>query len=372
MPAFKFNDLSSAMTAWEEDRAQLARRGLVLENVVAYLPDEFRHNYDGAIRMALDAQPAMSTAQNSALPTMLTSYIDPEVTRIIFSLNKIAKIAGEEKKGDWTMDTALFPLVEHTGETSAYDDYAENGSTGANVNWPQRQNFRYQTMQEWGELELERMGLSKLNWVGEQDQACALTMNKYENLGYAFGIAGLQNYGLLNDPNLPASITPAPKAWGGSKWVNNGVVVATANEIFTDIQSLVLQAVNQSGGTVTEEDQCKLAMAPVVKVAMTQTNSFGVNVRALLKENFPGLEVVDAVQYGVLNSTNPQGIAAGNLVQLIFDRVEGQKTARCAFSEKMRKHKIIQATSSWKNKVSGALWGTVIKQPFAISSMLGV
>ena len=37
-------------------------------------------------------------------------------------------------------------------------------------------------------------------------------LNKFSNLTYFFGVQGLQNYGLLNDPHLNASLTPATKA----------------------------------------------------------------------------------------------------------------------------------------------------------------
>ena len=284
----------------------------------------------------------------------------------------MAAIFGEEKKGDWTTQTAWFPLVEHTGEVSSYGDYNENGSSGANVNWPQRQSYLFQTFKEYGELELDRMGLAKLSWVAEQDRAAALAMNKYQNLLYAFGLGGLQQYGALNDPNLPASLTPAPKAYGGSKWIVNNVVVATANEIFTDIQSLFLAAVNQSDGNLDAKSTFKMACAPQAAMALTTTNSFDVNVEDLLKKNFPNLTVETAVQYGPVTSFNSQGNPAGSLIQLIGESVDGQKTARCAFNEKMRAHKIVVGSSSWRQKVTGGSWGCVIKMPFAISSMLGI
>lgn len=121
-----------------------------------------------------------------------------------------AVIFGERKTGDWTTETSFFPTVEHTGEVSSYGDYNENGSSGANTNFPQRQSYRYQTIVEYGELELERAGLAKLNWVSEQNGAAALAMNKYQNLTYFFGVQGLQNYGLLNDADLTAACSSGP------------------------------------------------------------------------------------------------------------------------------------------------------------------
>lgn len=367
----RFNSLHEAAAAYAEDAPHFARLGIIMPGVKGYLPEHFKSDFK-AVEMAMDTQPALSTAANSAVPAFLTNWVDPEIVEILFAANKFAKIFGEEKKGDWTTQTAFFPLIEHTGEVSSYGDFNENGSSGANVNWPQRQSYLYQTFKEYGELELDRMGLAKLSWVTEQDRAAALAMNKYENLLYAFGLVGLQLYGALNDPNLPASLTPAPKAYGGTKWIVNNVVVATANEIFTDLQSLFLALTSQANGLVDAEVKVCIAMAPTVAIALTQTNAFNVNVKALLKENFPNITFETAVQYGATSTSNSQGNSAGNLVQMIAESVEGQKTARTAFNEKMRAHKIVVGSSSYKQKLTGGAWGTIIKQPFAISSMLGV
>jgi hypothetical protein len=368
---FQCKNIAEGAAAWRDDVQLLAERGIIIPSAHGYLPAHFKHDFRAA-QMAMDAQPALSTAPNSAVPSFLTNWVDPEIIEIVFAANMMAKIFDEEKKGDWTTDTAFFPVVEHTGEVSSYGDYNENGSAGANVNWPQRQSYLYQTFVEYGERELERMGLAKLSWVAEQNRAATLTLNKYENLTYAFGVAGLQNYGALNDPNLPASLSPAPKSYGGSKWIVNGVVQASANEIFSDIQSIFGALVSQSDGLVAADSEMVLALAPQVAYALTTTNSFNVNVEDLLKKNFPKLQVMTAVQYGQATSSNSQGLAAGNLIQLIAKRVEGQKTASVAYSEKLRAHKIVVGASSYRQKLTGGSWGAIVKQPFAIASMLGV
>lgn len=370
----RFNTLQEAAKAWKEDAPLFAEKGVIAYGQ-AYLPESFRTNarlaFD-SIGMAYDAQPALTTAPNSGVPAFLTNWVDPEVFEILFAPNKGAEILGEVKKGDWTTQTAFFPTVERTGEVSSYGDYNENGSSGANSNWPQRQSYLFQTFVEYGELELERAGLAKINWVSEQNQAAALALNKFANLGYFFGIQSLQNYGLINDPNLTAYLTPSTKANGGNQWVKNGQINATANEIFNDIQALWIALVGQCQGLIDQNARVKLCMSPQSSIAMTATNSFNVNVRALLKENFPNIVEEVAVQYGVLSASNPQGVAGGNVVQLIVESVEGQRTGYCAFNEKMRMHKIIPGASSWRQKQTGGIWGAIIRQPFGIAQMIGV
>ena len=211
-----------------------------------------------------------------------------------------------------------------------------------------------------------------INWVSELDKAVALNTAKFFNLSYFFGIAGLQNYGLFNDPNLPASITPATKAYGGTTWISGGVVKATANEIYLDIQDLFIQLVTQLDGLVDMKSDMVLAMSPISATALNATNSFNVNVYKLLKDNFPNMKISTAVQYGAASAANSQGNTAGNFMQLIAKTVEGQQTCFCAFSEKMRQHQLIRETSAYNQKTSSGTWGAVIRISAAIAGMIGI
>jgi len=363
-----FNSAEEARAAFLADKAMHEARGVSFPDAQSYLWEGVRRDYN----MALDAQPGLSTDPNSAIPTILSTYVDPERYEILFAPVRAAEIIGERKQGDWLMDTAMFLTVEHTGEVSSYGDYAENGGAGVNFNYPQRQNYLYQIMKEYGQRELERAGLAKLNWVAEKDNAAATVLKRFENQMYFFGINGLQNYGLLNDPNLSAALSPAPKAAGGTAWVQNGVVVATANEIYNDIQSIFLQLVTQTAGIVDKDSKLCLALSPESAVALTATNSFNVNVEDLLKKNFKNLRVETAVQYGQTSASNPQGVAGGNFVQLIAEETEGQRTGFGAFSEKQKAFKIVVGTSSYKQKVMSGGYGTVLRMPVNIASMLGV
>jgi len=362
-------NLNEAIAQYAADKAHIESLGVYLPDCVAYVADEARRDYT----VAMDAQPALTTTPNAGVPAMLTTMIDPAVFRILFSPNEATAIFGEQRKGTWLDETAMFPQVEHVGEVSTYGDYNENGHTGVNTNWPQRQAYLYQTTKEYGERELERAGLARINWVSEIDVAAATIMDKFSNFCYFFGVQGLQNYGLLNDPLLGASLTPAPKAGGGVKWFNSsGQLIATANEVYADIQAIFYQLVTQNAGLVNAKTKMVLAMSPSSEVALTATNTFNVNVMDLIKKNFPNIRIETAVQYGVLSTGNPQGVAAGNLVQLIAEEIEGQDTGYCSFNEKMRAHPIIRAMSSFKQKVSGGSWGAIIRMPVGFASMLGV
>lgn len=325
--------------------------------------------HGGPGMFAMDAQPPLTTTANSGIPAWMTYWVDPDILRILFAPRNAAKIIGDERKtGNWTTTTAVFPVVESAGEVSSYGDYAENGMASFNASFPQRQSYHYQSITEYGEREVEMVANAKINLVSEKKESATTVISMFQNDTYFYGVSGLQNYGLLNDPSLSAALQPGPKAYGSQPhgpWITNGVVTATPNEIYQDIQSLFIQLVSQADGTITIDRDATLvvAMSPRIQVALTAANSFNTQVEDLLRKSFPNIRFETAVQYST---------AAGELVQMICETVEGQRTAFCAFTEKLRAHQIVRHLSSWRQKISQGTWGTIIRQPFAISSMIGL
>ncbi|WP_248623167.1 DUF2184 domain-containing protein [Citrobacter koseri] len=335
--------------------AASGKYGIILPGAKDYLKPDFAENF----QMAMDAQPTMVTANNAGIPAYFTNYVDPELIRVLVTPMKAAEIIGEVKKGDWTTMTAQFPIVESTGETSSYGDFNNNGMTAANVNWVPRQSYHYQTHTRWGERELDMYGAARIGYAAELNVASALVLNKFQNKSYFFGIDGLMNYGLLNDPSLTASITPNATGTGGAvTWSTKD-----GQAVYDDIVKLYGQLVSQTKGLIERTDSMTLAMSPSAEVNLTKTNMYNVNVSDLLKKNFPNLRIETAVEY----STD-----AGELVQLIADRLGEQDTAYAAFTEKMRAHAVVVEESSWKQKKSGGTWGAIIRQPLGIASMIGV
>lgn len=371
-----FRTVNDATAGFLASKRMLEAKGIVLPRTMKrFLTVDEKES--GINLMAMDAinglPGPLSTDPNAALPWMLTSTIDPEIIRILFSPLEFADILGERKAGTWTDQTWFFPYVESTGEVSSYDDYVNNGRAGANFNFPQLQSYLFQTILQYGDLQVDRAGLAKINWVSELGLAAADLLNRYQNLTYAFGVAGLQNYGILNNPNLSAALTPATKAWGGTGWFNAGSPAATANEVYNDVVALVTQLVSQTNGTLDIKSPMTLAMSPQSEIAMTFANSFGVSVADLLKKGYPALEVKTAPQYGQQTTTNPQGYStAGNFVQLIAKSLMRQTVVYCAYNEKLRAHKIVPELSSFKQKQTSGSWGAPLRTPAGVSSMLGI
>jgi hypothetical protein len=336
--------------------------GIILPHGADYLKPEYAQD----CALAFDAQPSLITVSNNGIPAYLSNMIDPDLIRVLVTPMKGAEIMGEVKKGDWLTDTVQFPIVESTGEISSYGDYNQSGSAGMNVNFVPRQSYHYQTVTQWGEKTLEKWGLAKIGYAAELNVASALTLNKFQNKTYFFGVSGLLNYGLLNDPALPAAIQPGPKAYNSQAhgpWITSGVITASANEVYTDVQSMYVDLVGRTKGTVEVDTAMKLCLSPSSSLALTATNSFNVSVADLLKKNFPNLTIQTAPEYTT---------TAGELVQLIVDSVDGQDVGYCAFTEKMRAHPIVVEMSAFRQKKSQGTWGAVIRMPLGFAQMLGV
>lgn len=316
--------------------------------------------------MAMDAAFPLVTTANSGIPAMLSTYIDPKQIEVLIAPMKAAEAAGGESKlGDWTLRTAMFPMIESTGEATSYGDYNNSGSTGVNFQFPQRQSYHYQTVTQWGERELAETGLAKIDLASRKNIASVLTLNKYQNKTYLFGVAGLQNYGMLNDPALPADIVPNTKTAGGTAWIlPSGQINATNLEVFEDVQKLVFQVIDRSKGLVDATSNFTMVMSPRTNLAMTVANGTVTTVVAwdLISKAFPNLKVVVVPEYST---------AAGEKIQLIVDEVEGQKTMECKFTEKMRAHPVILELSAYKQKKSAGTWGTVIYRPLFVQGGLG-
>ena len=309
--------------------------------------------------MALDAQPTAITTSSGGIPTFLTTGIDNKVIDVLLSPMKAVEVAGGEvKKGDWTTSSWAFPLFENTGEVSSYGDYSNNGNIKGNLNFVHRQPYHYQVVTKWGQLEMERAGLAKVDWASKLNINSVMQLNRYQNKTYFNGVAGLQNYGLLNDPALSVAIAPTTKALGGTTWANG-----TANEILADVTKLFKQLQTQAGGTVGLDTVMTLAISPLSEAYLTTTTIYNVNVQDLLKKNYPNLKIVYAVEYST---------GSGELMQLIANNVEGQETVDCAFTEKLRAFPILPDLSAWSQKKMQGTYGAIIYRPALIAQMIGM
>lgn len=309
---------------------------------------------------AFDAQPSLITAPNAGIPAAFTTYYDPKLIEVLLTPNNGVKLYGETRKGDWVDDAIGFPLIESVGETTSYGDFNDGGGQqSANANWEYRQPYLWQTFTEWGDREAERMGRGRIDWVAKLNIATAVSHDKFYNNSLFYGIAGLANYGALNDPSLSAAITPSTKSAGGTGWQN-----ALAQEILADFQSMFTQLQLQTGSNLEMDDELVVGMHSVSENYLANTNSFGmVSAWELVKKTYPNLRVQQAPQF-LSGSTYSAQMYAPN--------IQGQETMEGVFNEKMRAHRMVLATSSMKQKKTSGTVGTVIYRPVGVVTMAGI
>lgn len=309
---------------------------------------------------AFDAQPGLITAPNAGVPNVFTTYYDPKLIEVLLTPNNAVKLYGERRLGDWVDDQVGFPMIESTGETTSYGDFNEGGGrAGANAQWEYRQPYLWQTFTEWGDREAERMGRGRIDWVARLNIASAVTHDKFYNSSAFYGIAGLSNYGSLNDPSLGAALTPSTKAAGGTGWA-----AALAQEILADFQHMFTQLQLQTGSNLEMDDELVVGMHSVSENYLANTNSYGlVSAIELIKKTYPNLRIQQAPQF--LSGTTYSA-------QMFAPRIQGQETIEIGFNEKMRAHRMVYATSSAKQKKTSGTEGALIYRPVAMTIMSGI
>jgi hypothetical protein len=335
---------------------QLREYGIVLAHDAQLLTPEVKAKFMGQL-LAMDAAGPMVTVPNTGIPQMLTNYFDPRVIEVLVSPMNSELLYPALQKGDWTDRTITFMSVETVGETATYGDYSENGQSGHNANFPQRQSYGFQTNTQWGDEQMAVAAKARLNYAQRQQIASALILRKKENAINLLGVAGLQNYGLMNDPALITPVAPTTGV-GGNTWA-----LKVSDEIYADFVLLWANLIAQGGGLINTKTPVKVGIPNIVEQNLTKQNTYGQVLKDRLKLAYPNMTIETIPEFAT---------SGGNLVQMIAENVEGQPTGELGYAERMRAHGVVRHSSYFSEKKSGRNWGAVIYYPNFIAQMLGV
>lgn len=312
---------------------------------------------DSIDQLANDA--AMVTAANSGVPVEFTSYIDPMVIPILTATRGAREIFGEAKKGDWTTSYARFQTSEITGEVEAYTDYGQGGASDVNPTFPVRTQYIYQTNIRYGDREVDVASRARLQLAADKQRAAATVIDIASNKFALYGVAGLEIYGLLNDPNLPAAVTPLPNADSKTLWAEK-----STKEIYEDVLYLFGKMADRGAGHIDANTELVLATSPATQVQLGKATDFNISARQMLETYFPRIRFAALPE--LATSTG------GTSILLVAPTIEGLPTAQIGFSEKFRAMRLIPESSSFHQKFVGSSYGTIIYRPFAIGKMTGV
>lgn len=312
---------------------------------------------DSIDQLANDA--AMVTAANSGVPVEFTSYIDPMVIPILTATRGAREIFGEAKKGDWTTSYARFQTSEITGEVEAYTDYGQGGASDVNPTFPVRTQYIYQTNIRYGDREVDVASRARLQLAADKQRAAATVIDIASNKFALYGVAGLEIYGLLNDPNLPAAVSSLPNANTKTLWADK-----STKEIYEDVLYLFGKMADRGAGHIDANTELVLATSPATQVQLGKATDFNISARQMLETYFPRIRFVALPELATETG--------GTSILLVAPTIEGLPTAQIGFSEKFRAMRLIPESSSFHQKFVGSSYGTIIYRPFAIGQMIGV
>ena len=348
---------------------QAQEKGIIAPYAVKFMPyDEVNGHIVPNFRKAAETlaqDAAMSTIPNIGAPSVLYTYLDPRIIEVLFAIKGAAKFFAPTQVGSWTDETAVFAVEEISGQVSPYNDFSDGVASDVNYNYPQRANFRFQTTIKYGELESEKTAVAKIALAARKQYAASEIIARAENRFYLYGVAGIESYGMLNDPNLPESISPVTVNTK-STWADKSANDPTnfANVAFNDINALIAELTANNGGNIdVNSDRMILGISNKMITYLTTPNSFGITALKMLKDNYPGLEVIQLPELST---------SAGEMLYLAVPSLLGDETAVNAFSAKFKLGRLVPGLTSFKQKASAGTWGCVIKRPHLVATMLGI
>lgn len=304
---------------------------------------------------------ALITQANSTVPAELLAYIDPTVIEIMTAPRNARELYSEEKRGDWTTPYFKWRADEITGNTAAYSDFGQFGVSGVNNEWHTREQYRFQTIIQYGDLEQDMASQVKINLAAAKQRAAATTIDIDANKFYLLGVSGKEIYGVLNDPNLPAAVSPI-SVGGVTAWSGKDAIAR-----YNDVIKLFTTLVNQLNGLVDEKSKLKIATSPGTRSLLAAPTALGLTTMKMLEDYFPNAEFVSLPQLGAAYAPS-----ASETLMIIAPEVLGNQTGLLGFGEKIRMGRIVPELSSFAQKVTGTTYGGVIRVPAAVAQMTGI
>jgi hypothetical protein len=331
-------------------RKELVEKGIEI--------NEFKGFLDTKRAAFVDADtgaPTPITNANVGVPVELATFFDPIAVEILTAPRNATQLFDETVKGSWADERRKYRLEESVGNVAPYGDYSENGQADVNNEFIPQDFYRFQTVAKWGDLETARTAIAKINLVSSKQRSAAKLMNIASNRIYMFGVAGLDIYGILNHPLLPANLTPT-QGTAGTNWE-----VKTANEIFDDFLKTISDLIEKSSSLIDANSTFRVGLAANLMGYLNKTNQFGLSALDMLKKNYPNLTTVPIPEFAT---------PAGSYMYIIAIDVVGQKTGECITNQKLRTFPIIPDLSSFKQKWASGIGGFCLYLPFAVSRML--
>lgn len=307
---------------------------------------------------------ALITVPNTAVPVELLGYISPTVVQILTAPRNATALGEEVKNGTWTNAYTKWRIHEKVGNTEPYSDKADVGTSNTNDEWQTREQYIFQTIIEWGDLEVDLNAEARVPLIADKQEAAAYIIAVDANRFYLLGVEGRGIYGFFNDPNLPAAITAPNGAAGTPQW-STKTMLEIYNDILLAYQRLVDQTNGVVQGAITQNTPLTLAISPQSEVDLGRATEYGTNVVDLLRKFFSNLEIVTIPEL----ATN-----AGFQMVLMAKNIPGAgaPTAEFAYGEKLRAGRVVPEVSSFRQKYASSTYGSLLKVPAGVVVMTDI
>lgn len=350
---------------WGDVSHALQNEGVFLHGVRGFT------NSDDALGMVGDADsytPGQQlTTTNDGYLVQFFNYISPQEIPILLAPNRMAQIFGESRQGTWEQVFLTFKVVEQAGQVSAYGDGARGGTANANIEYEQRQNMLVQAFIEAGDLELARAGAGQFDMLGNRRKAQSMVLNKWTNRTYAYGVANMPNYGVLNDPNLLATNAPGTGT-GGITWAEKATNKTDgALDIYQDFLNAYGRIQARAQGVLdadmNEETPMVFVIPPASRQYLKVVNTFGLSVEGMIKDAFPNSRVETAPEMAT---------EGGNMLYAFVPELEGVRTIQLNFSERLRTHRVEYESSMMRQKATSGCYGAFVARPLLVDTTTGI
>lgn len=319
-------------------------------------------------KMAMDDTVQFAAPSNGTIPYFTTIWTNKLIKQLL-QTTASRKLTHEFQQGQWATTNIKLPTLAYLGQSAPYADFGGAGNTSVNTNWVDRETVRLQRTITYGDLAVAQMSMGKIDYVAALREALANLVALDQDEINFFGYSGINVFGMLNDPNLNATI-PAPASAANpssGQWIYK-----TFTEIIFDINTMVNAIVARAGGNADSyNDKFYLALPPAVVTYLNDPNSFGVNsVKAYIQNTYPNMEIVQA-QF-LQGSGSPIGASNPNYALMIWERLGGQECVLNAFSSLWNSHGVVREISYFNEKISYTVSGSIVTMPAGVQIMSGV
>lgn len=318
---------------------------------------------------AMDSTQSPVTTASIAVPVQFLQNWLPGFVNTVTAAREIDEFIGIDTVGNWFDDEIVQPVLENLGIAVPFGDYTPVPFSSWNPNFVTRSVVNFESGLKVGPKEEARAATIRVNSGEAKRNSSGLALEIQRNLigfnGYNSGAD--QTYGFLNDPNLPNYQNVAAGASTSLLWSRK-----TFLEICADIRTAIVALRTQSQGIIKPNAiACTLGLPTNAIDRLSTTSDFGESVWDWLKDNYPLVRVVDAIQ---LNAAN----GGVGVFYLYADRVndglstDGGKTWAQVVPAKFQVVGIAKEAKGYVEDYLNATAGAMLKRPYAVVRYSGI